>query len=322
MVEVVVVTRNSAEHIGPCIDSILAGGGLPILVDNGSEDQTLQIVRSKSSKVRLITTGENLGYGRAMNLGFRETKGEFVILSNPDVVFLAGSIQKMIEFLEKNERVGITGPQQMFPDRSWQASYGNLPGIWSGIKDVAGITTMHNALRRVLWPRRIDRKPKEVPYVDGAALAVRREAFVAMKGFDEDFFFYSDESDLCARLRKAGWGIVFLPSADVIHVRGASVMKEDQAERFLGYMVKSQFLLAAKHLPPWKVRVYTQLQIGRFIRLSLTHRLLQRFDGQGFSNSQKIWTLDTYTRIWKELADCPTAALTLPPDAKSSEASR
>lgn len=319
MNEVVVVTRNSADHIGPCIDSIVAEGGLPIIVDNDSEDDTLQIARSKEPKVRVIALRENLGYGKALNLGFRETKGEFVILSNPDVVFLPNSIRKMIEFLREKKQVGITGPQQMFPDRSWQASYGDLPGIWSGIKDVVGIATMRNVLRRMLWPRRLDRRPKEVPYVDGGVLAVRREAFEGIKGFDEDFFMYSDESDLCARLGKAGWGVVFLPSAEVIHVRGASVAKEEQAERFIRCMVKSQFLLADKHLPPWKVRVYTKLQVYRFIRLGLTHRLMRRLVGSSFSNSQKIWVLDTYTRIWKEASVPPPSVHTLPADPKPSD---
>jgi GT2 family glycosyltransferase len=154
--------------------------------------------------------------------------------------------------------------------------------------------------------------------VDGAVLAVRREAFAAVGGFDEDFFFYSDESDLCARLQKAGWRVRFLPSAEVIHVRGASVAKEDQAERFLRRMVNSQFLLASKHLPPWKVRVYARLQIGHFVRLSLTHRLLRRFGH--FTDSRKIWMLDAYSRIWKEVAECPSAAPTLATDARSSKA--
>src|SRR6266478_968038 len=154
-VEVVVVTRNSAEHIGACVESIVAAGALPIIVDNASTDQTLEIVRSRCPEAKIIATGENLGYGKAMNLGFKETRGDFVILSNPDVVFLDDAIRKMAEFLEKNPKVGITGPQQMFPDRSWQRSYGDLPGIWPGIKDAAGITTLHNSVRRLLWPRKV-----------------------------------------------------------------------------------------------------------------------------------------------------------------------
>jgi N-acetylglucosaminyl-diphospho-decaprenol L-rhamnosyltransferase len=304
-VEVVVVTRNSGAHIGACVASIVAAGALPIVVDNGSADNTLEIVRAKCLEAVIIATGENLGYGKAMNLGFREAKGEFVILSNPDVVFLKDSIRQMTEFLQRNPKIGITGPQQMFPDRSWQRSYGDLPGIWTGIKDATGITTLQNQVRRMFWPRRIDRKPKEVPYVDGAVLAVRRDAFSEMYGFDEDFFFYSDESDLCARLRKTGWGVVFFPGAEVIHVRGADSAKVDRSDRFVRYMVKSQSLLARKHLPAWKARVYSRLQVWHFIRLGFIYRLLQWFGREKSSSEYKLWMFDAYVRIWKEALRAP-----------------
>jgi GT2 family glycosyltransferase len=301
--EVVLVTRNSAGHIGACVDSIVDANALPVVVDNGSTDETLQIVRSRCPGAKIIATGENLGYGRAMNRGFKETTGEFVVLSNPDVVFLQDSIGRMAEFLESNPTIGITGPQQMFPDRTWQRSYGDLPGIWSGVRDAAGITTLRNGVRRILWPRRMDRKPKDVPYVDGAVLAVRREAFLAMDGFDEQFFFYGDESDLCARLNRAGWRVVFLPLAEVIHVRGADSAKVDRSDRFVRYMVKSQSLLASKLLPPWKARLYAKLQILHFLRLGFLYRLLQWFGGEKSLRTQKISMFDAYARIWKEVSD-------------------
>jgi N-acetylglucosaminyl-diphospho-decaprenol L-rhamnosyltransferase len=303
LIEVVVVTRNSAGHIGACVDSIIAARALPIIVDNGSTDDTLEIVRSRCPEAMIIATGENLGYGKAMNRGFKETIGDFVILSNPDVVFLNGSIRQMVEFLNKNSKIGVAGPQQMYPDRSWQRSYGDLPGIWPGIKDALGITTLRNGIRRILWPRRIDRKPKEVPHVDGAVLVLRREAFLEMGGFDEEFFFYADESDLCARLRKAGWGVVFFPSAEVIHVRGADSAKVDRSERFVRYMVKSQSLLASKHLPPWKARVYARLQVCHFIRLGLMYRMSQWFGDENPSISYKVWMFDAYSRIWREYCE-------------------
>lgn len=310
MIEVVVVTRNSAEHVGACIDSVVAAGALPIIVDNDSTDGTLEIVRSRYPEAKVVALPENLGYGRALNLAFKGTSGDIVIFSNPDVVFRDNSISQMVRFLEANQRVGITAPQQIFPNQSWQASYGDLPGIWSGIKDIVGITTIRNAVRRALWPRRLDRKPKGVPYVDGAVLAVRRKAFLEIAGFDEDFFLYSEEADLCARLRKADWRVVFLPAAEVIHVRGASDAKDDRGERRIRYIVEGQALLASKHLPPWKVRVYRKLQIGRVIRLRLTYRLLNFFDGNNSSNSHKIWMFGIYRRAWKEMSARPQGTLT------------
>ena len=318
-IEVVIVTYNSAGHIGACIESIVAAGGWPIVVDNGSTDDTLEIVRSKSRNARIIATGENLGYGKAMNLGFKETTGGILILSNPDVVYLGDSIFQMVEFLKNNPRIGITGPQQMFPNRSWQRSYGDVPGIWAGIKDAVGLTSLHSGIRRFFWPRRIDSHAKKVPYIDGAVLAVRRQAFLDVGGFDEDFFFYADEADLCARLRRAGWGVVFCSPATVVHVRGDSSTKIDRSDRFVRYMVKSQSLLARKLLPPWKARLYARLQICHFIRLGLMYRLLQWVGGGKSSLDCKIRMFDAYTRIWKEHLGSPQLMIMSSPGGQAEE---
>lgn len=298
--EVVVVTRNSAGDIGACLRSVCEAGAFPIVVDCASTDNTLDIVRRECPEARVVASRENLGYGKGMNLGFKETGGDFVILSNPDVVFLGDSIKQMVSFLRGNPRVGLTGPQQRFPGGGWQRSYGDLPGLWTGIKDAVGMTTVHSALRRLVWPRRIDRRPKYVPYVDGAVLAVRREAFLKVGGFDEDFFLYSEEADLCERMRKADWGVMFLPDAEVIHVRGASSAKENRSEQPMRLVVRGQALLAAKYLPDWKVRAYARLQIAHFARLGLTYRVLRRLARQGSSAAQKIWIFDTYKRLWTE----------------------
>ena len=188
VIEIVIVTRNSAQHIGACVDSVLGARAVPIIVDNNSTDSTLQIVRSRCPSAKVITSPENLGYGKAMNLGFKESTGGFVILSNPDVIFLGQSIFQLIDYLRKNPKIGIVGPQQLFPDGGWQRSYGDLPGIWPGIKDAVGITTIGNKMRKALWPRKTARRVKEVPYIDGAVMAVRRDAFLGVSGFDEDFF--------------------------------------------------------------------------------------------------------------------------------------
>jgi GT2 family glycosyltransferase len=304
LIEIIVITYNSAAHIGACVDSIVAARALPIIVDNGSSDDTLEIARARCSEAKIIATGQNLGYGRAMNLGFRVTRGEFVVLSNPDVIFLRDSISQMVDLLKENPNVGLTGPQQMFPDRSWQRSYGDLPGIWSGIKEAVGIKTFQNKLRKLLWLSKIGRKPKEVPYVDGAVVAVRRDAFLEMSGFDEHFYFYSEESDLCARLRKAGWRVMFLPTAEVIHVRGAASTKLDCSERFVRYMVTAQLLLARKHLAPRQARLYARLQILHFLRLSLIYRALNWLTRRDEPYTYKICMFDVYTRIWRELSSC------------------
>lgn len=271
-----------------------------MVVDNGSNDGTVDIVRSVCPDALIVQMDQNLGYGRAMNLGFQSTTGEVVILSNADVVFLKDSIRSLTEYLEKNPTAAVGGPQQVYPDGRWQRSHGDLPGIWSGVKDAIGITTLQNGVRRTLWPRQVDRKPKRVPYLDGAVLAVRRTAFLEAGGFDEAFFFYSEESDLCSRLANVGHDVVFLPSARVVHLRGAASRSPDRSDQFVRCMVNSQYLLACKHLPAWKARMYARLQVCQFLRLRLIHSLLNKLGDARAADSHKVWMFDAYVRIWKE----------------------
>ena len=273
-IEALIVTHNSAGHIAACMDSLRANGAVPLVVDTGSNDSTIQLAAERTPTVKLIQAGTNVGYGRALNLGFRQTVGEYVLLSNSDVVYLPSSIRVMEEFLENNPDVGLVGPQQVFPDGSWQWSYGDLPGIWSGLKDAIGVTTFEHACRYWVWPRRIDRKPKDVPYVGGAVLLVKRKAFEAVGGFDESFFPGGDECDLCARMQKLGWRTVFYPEAEVIHIRGGDFSHVPPLKH-LGSMVDNQMKLAWKHLPSWRASLYFWLEQVQFQRLSLTYRALQ-----------------------------------------------
>jgi GT2 family glycosyltransferase len=297
-IEVIVVTYNSAAHISLCIASIVANGGTPILVDNGSTDETLGIARRECADVRIIHSGGNVGYGKAINLGFRQTSGEFVVLSNPDVVYSPNSIAPMTGYLRSHPDAGIVGPQQVFPSGEWQRSYGDLPGLWPGFKDAVGINSIKNWMHRCYWPHRLERRPKDVHYLDGAVLVVRSRAFAEIGGFDEKFYFYSEESDFCARAHKAGWRSVFYPKVTVTHVRGGST-QADLRERYMRYLITSQALLATTHLPRWKRPIYYRLERILFIRLALTFRVFGCLS-RSKQHLRLVQIYDTYARLWRE----------------------
>jgi N-acetylglucosaminyl-diphospho-decaprenol L-rhamnosyltransferase len=273
-IETLVVTHNSAGHIVACLDSLRANQAAPIVLDTGSTDSTFQLVSERCPDVKLIQVGENVGYGRALNLGFGQMVGDYVLLSNSDVVYLPSSVARMVAFLEKNSDVGLVGPQQVFPDGSWQWSYGDLPGVMPGLKDAIGVTTLRNACRYWLWPHKLDRKPRDVPYVVGAVLLVRRKAFELVGGFDESFFPGSDDCDLCARMQKSGWRTVFLPEAQVIHIRGGDFTHIPASEHLSG-MVETQIRLARKYLPAWQANLYFWLEQMQFQRLAFTYQAVR-----------------------------------------------
>ncbi len=218
---VVVVSYNSAQDIRACLDSILASGCRALVVDNGSSDATLHILATEYPPVNVFTNPAN-GYARAANLGFAHSDSELVIVCNADIVFPDGSMRRLFEYLASHEDIGVLGPQQVYPDGSWQRSWGVTTGLGEAVLELLGFTTLYNAVRTVLWPFRLNQRAVNVGYVDGAVMIIRRSAFNAVEGFDATFPFSAEETDFCIRVRRAGWKIVSLPSVRVTHRRGGS----------------------------------------------------------------------------------------------------
>jgi GT2 family glycosyltransferase len=302
-VAIVLVTHNSANFIEQCLSSLIPTGADLIVVDNGSTDETKQIV-GRYPHVRLIETDANLGYGKAINRGAAQAgpQYKYLILSNTDVVYGHRTVSTLISFLELHPEVGITAPQQILPTGGWQRSYGDTPGIWAGIKEAVGINSMLRWHRRVRWPTKVDNRPKEVGYVYGAVLAMPGEAYWQARGFDEDFYFYGDESDLCIRLRNLGWKVMFCPSAEVIHYGGGDSTRVDQSDRFYRFLAKSHMMLARKHLSLWRARGCLWLEKVGFRRLALTFWLIEVLGPK----SRRPWALEKrkmmnkLTELWNE----------------------
>jgi N-acetylglucosaminyl-diphospho-decaprenol L-rhamnosyltransferase len=300
--DVVVITYNSASCIENCLDSILKSGANAVVVDNRSTDHTSELVRSIYPHITFIANHQNRGYAAAVNQGISHTNADVVVVSNADVVYPAGSLQGLTKFVRDNPNVGAAGPQLIFPDGSWQGSYGDVHGVCEGLKRTIGLVSLHNWLRRLLWPRKLDHSPKEVGYVIGAVMAIRRTAFSSVGGWDQDFHFYAEDVDFCNRLHKAGWRVMFVPSAQVIHIAGAHSTKLDRSERFFRQLVESEVLLVRKNRAPWQVPVYKHLSRLSSIQMFLAWRLA----GHIGSNSTKQYASERtlafrhLSRIWSE----------------------
>jgi N-acetylglucosaminyl-diphospho-decaprenol L-rhamnosyltransferase len=272
---VVVVTFNSQQFIGACLESITKGGGQPIVVDSGSTDDTLQIITRHYPFVRLLRTVRNKGYGAALNFAVADTTAEILILANADVVFPPDSISALRAYLIANPKVGVVGPQLVFPDGSWQRSYGTLPGVKDGLLNLSGIGSLHSIFRRLIWPRKVDHHPKSVGYIDGAVMAVRRVAFDSIGGFDEEFFFYGEDADFCFRLGRLGWKTDFLPPVIVTHWRGGSSSRIDSMSAAVSKLhVAGKRLFLKKHRPHWQHGIYSLLERTHARKMALIHRLI------------------------------------------------
>jgi N-acetylglucosaminyl-diphospho-decaprenol L-rhamnosyltransferase len=300
-VAVIIVTYNSDRFIRPCLASLAQSGADVIVVDNGSVDDTKQIVRDHP-QVKLIEASSNLGYGKAINLVALRIEHPYLVLSNADVIYGKDTVAGLISLLKANPEVGVTAPQQVSPAGDWQLSYADAPGILSGLRDALGINSALRVHRRFRWPNKVDRRPKEVGYVAGAVLALPRQVFSRVNGFDEKFHFYGEESDLCIRLRRTGWKVVFNPLVEVVHHAGGHSTNVDRSEKFYGLLIQSQVMLAKKYLSPWRAHVYLRMRRTYFQELALAFRIVRVFVPASKTAllSRKIWVMDTCTRLLTE----------------------
>lgn len=273
--EAVVVTYQSAQHVRSCLNSLQTAAAI-VVVDNDSHDGTREIIKKEFPEVRLISVGSNLGYGKALNLGIAKTSSPIVLAANADTIFPEGSLQALANFLRGHGRVGVAGPQQVFPDGSWQRSYGDVHGLYEGFKALTGVTSIQQAAHRLFWSGTPGEPARAVGYIDGAVLMIRRAAFDRVGGFDEAFHYYAEDADLCLRLRQAGWEVIHVPSAHVIHIRGGSSTRvEGYSDQFLRAQARAKCQLIRKHRPGWHLWLYRRISILHARKMCFIYRILR-----------------------------------------------
>jgi GT2 family glycosyltransferase len=221
-----IISWNTKELLRACITSVLAETPAEVVViDNGSHDGSASMVRESFARVRLQVNPHNPGFGAAGNQAFALTTAPCLVLLNGDTELRPGSLRAMAAYLEQHPKVGVLGPKLVHPDGRLQSSCSTFPNPLVPLVKSKGLTRVIGRVP-VLRDRVLDTwahdRPRRVPWVVGAALAIRREAFQAVGGFDETFHLYFEEPDLCRRMLLEGWETHFSPTAEVIHIEGAS----------------------------------------------------------------------------------------------------
>lgn len=304
-IEAVVVSYNSAAHIRQCLASLQRNDASVVVADNASRDETTTIVAHEFPDVRLISAVENLGYGKALNRGIAETNAPFVLAANADTTFPEGSLRALAQFMQDHPQVGVVGPQQVFPDGSWQRSYGDVQGIAETFKSLIGLASLSQVFHRLSWPAMRSHSPKQVGYVDGAVMLIRRTAFDQIAGFDEQFPYYSEDADFCLRLRKASWQVVNLPRVRVMHVRGGSSTKVDgYSERLLRIQAAAYCRLVGKHDPDhlWLYRRICMLHARKMLLIYRVLRSVSTASNRAHASSRAL-VFERWVRLWRELED-------------------
>ena len=258
--DIIIVSYKNAGLTIQCVESIKATVTYPlriIIVDNASPDDTIKILQDSLTDVEIIENESNCGYSSAVNTGMENSNSAYAIISNNDVIYHQNVIEGLLMTLDNNPAIGAAGPAQQYEDGSWQISHGLLPGLSLGLRKFLLIESVLKTIRRLSW-RLIKGQGiiKNVGYIDGACIAVKRKAFEEADGFDEDYFFYSEEADFCHKLQKAGWKTVINPKYVITHRRGGSSMNGHFSSENISSLINSKLLYCRKNLTANETKLY------------------------------------------------------------------
>ena len=256
-VAAVVVTYDALPWIEPCLDSLR--GVETVVVDNGSRDGTVDFVRERFPRVKLIEA-ENRGLGASWNIGLRETSSRYTLLLNADAWLVEGALDRLVDFAETRPRAAVVGPRLLNQDGTLQRSVRGCPTLWRLATEYFFLRKLapgSSALNAFYAGGFEHDEVRDVEVVMGACMLVRRDAVDQVGYCDEDYFLFSEETDWCFRFREAGWEVVFFPGAECMHVRGAAHGGRLYRENLRGHL-----LFLWKHRGPKTAERARRLLLG------------------------------------------------------------
>ncbi len=253
---VIIVNYNVRAFLENCLISVrkaLSGIEAEIfVVDNASDDGSIDMVRQKFPDVHLLANDRNVGFAAANNQALRECKGDYVLLLNPDSIVQEDTFRVMIDFMEKNPEAGLAGCTLLNPDGSLQLPCRrSFPTPWVAFTKIIGLSTLFPRSRLFGRYNLTYLDPDEsypVDAVGGAFMFVRRQVVQQVGPLDEEFFMYGEDLDWCYRIQSAGWKIFYVHSTRIIHYKGESARRSDIDEVKLFYEAMRVFV--RKHIHP------------------------------------------------------------------------
>lgn len=271
--KLIILTYNSADVSIEMINSALKFGLLLsdiIVIDNASPNKDfIKIKEIFNESLEIIVNEKNLGYGGAFNSAVNLCKSKYICILNSDMVFVSNPFNMLETFYKNNPKTGVLGVQQIFPDHTLQRSF----GYFLSIEEILGKLLFLNKLISIN-----KKKIKKVDYVDGAFMFLSRELFISIQGFDENFYFYYEDMDICKRISDLGKQNFILNDLKIIHHRGFSSNKKGTliSEFSINNFNKSLLFYINKHFNPnYCKSIYLFLLVFQSVKQIVIHTLLR-----------------------------------------------
>ena len=239
-----------------------------IVVDDCSQDRSVEILRAEFPAVTVIVNQRNYGFAKTNNIGLGIARGKYVFLLNNDTVIRSNVFKQFVDFMESHPDVGICGGTLVNAGGSRVVSYGNFPSVPEALMGTMFFPELFPrarwVLRKAIIPPEDIRRPVGVDYISGAAFCIRSVIARAYGLFDESFEAYFEETDLCARVKKDGkWTIQYFPDAEIVHLEGHSY--DSIPDKKIRTMMRSYILYLRKHHGPVNRSIIVILNIKRYL---------------------------------------------------------
>jgi N-acetylglucosaminyl-diphospho-decaprenol L-rhamnosyltransferase len=249
----VVVNHDAGPALAECVESLRAEGiNDVVIVDNASTDGSTEALAARRPDVHVVVAGANLGYGAGANRGVAATDSAIVLVTNPDVVLHRGAIEALAQALGADPTLALVGPRILEPGGDRYPSARRFPSLVDAAGHaLLGLVSPDNRFSRRY--RMADLDPLQDSFVDwvsGACFLARRQAFDELGGFDEAYFMYAEDIDLCWRAKQAGWKVKYVPVATVTHLQGASTNLHPY--RMLAAHHRSAYRFASRTVHGWR----------------------------------------------------------------------
>ena len=242
---IIIVSYNTANLIGNCLKSIFEASNITrevFVVDNASTDGSSDFIKDNFPSVHLAVNTENVGFAAANNQVLPQCKGKYIFFLNPDTEIMSDTFSEAISFMNANPRIALAGTKIINPDGTlqWSVSY-KYPGQRYTASEVSDL-------------------PGKIACVLGASMIARSKLIKKIEGFDEDFFLYGEDQDLCLRIRKMGHVIGYIDSATVIHLGGQSE-KDSLSSEVWKKKIHAEYIFYKKHYLPKTIKRISRANI-------------------------------------------------------------
>jgi N-acetylglucosaminyl-diphospho-decaprenol L-rhamnosyltransferase len=261
-VSIIIVSYNTGDVIAACLNSLLSDRKYSteiFVVDNASSDESVELIKNNYPSVNLITNTENRGFAAANNQALQLCRGNYVFFLNPDTIVKSGSIERAVEFMETHPQIGLAGTKivdqkgfiretvaYQYPGQRYERTFPELIGF--------------------------------IASVSGASMFSLLSVIKKIGGFDEDYFLYGEEEDLCLRIRKLGFEIGYIENAVIVHLKGYSE-RQSTMEEVWKIRVASEYLFYKKHYSQRVVKRIAKINrlkaLWRIVTISLTYHFLK-----------------------------------------------